>query len=92
MAPKFLIKHLRDRLVVDLSRKNADMADRKFRYDSLPRNAAQLEPGDNLVSWDVSDAFFDVPLSPAKQRRLAFRVGNRVFLPLVLPFDMKLSP
>lgn len=44
------------------------------------------------MSWDVSDAFFDVPLSPAKQRRLAFRVGNRVFLPLVLPFDMKLSP
>ena len=44
------------------------------------------------MSWDISDAFFHVPLSPVDQRRLAFRVGNRVFLPLVLPFGMKLSP
>ena len=92
VAPTLLIKHLRDRLVADLSQKNADMEDRKFKYDSLPRYAAQLQPGDHLVSCDISDAFFHVPLSPADQRRLAFRVGNRVFLPLVLPFGMKLSP
>jgi len=92
VAPTFLMKHPRHRLVADLSRKSADVADRKFNCDSLLRFAAQLEPGDNLVSWDVSDAFFHVPLSPADQLRLAFEVGNRVFLPLVLPFGMKLSP
>lgn len=93
VAPTFVAKgNSKDRLVVDLSRKNADMADRKFKYDSLARFTAQLQPNDNLISWDIQDAFFHVPLSPADQRRLAFRVGDRVFLPLVLPFGMKLSP
>lgn len=93
VAPTFVAKgNSKDRLVVDLSRKNADMADRKFKYDSLARFTAQLQPNDNLISWDIQDAFFHVHLSPADQRRLAFRVGDRVFLPLVLPFGMKLSP
>jgi len=92
VAPKLFIKHPRDHLVADLLRKNADMEDRLFKYDSCQRYAAKFEPGDHLVSCDISDALFLVPLSPTDQRRLAFQVGNRVFLPLVLPFGMMLSP
>jgi len=68
------------------------MEDHKIKYDSLRRYAAQPQTGDHLVSWAISDAFFHVPLSPADQLRLAFRVGKRVFLPHVLLFWMKLSP
>ena len=92
VAPTFVVKHPKDRLVADLSAKNADVQDRPFRYDNLPRYASQLSPGDHLFGWDISEAFFHVPLSPADQRRLAFRVGDRVLVPLVLPFGMKLSP
>lgn len=92
VSPSFVIHHPKDRLVVDLSGKNVAMEDRPFRYDDIPRYTSQLSPGDHLFSWDIQDAFFHIPLSPADQRRLAFRVGNRVFYPLVLPFGMKLSP
>lgn len=78
--------------MLDLSGKNLSMQDRPFRYDDIPRYTSQLSPGDHLFSWDIKDAFFHITLSPPDQRRLAFRVGNRVFYPLVLPFGMKLSP
>lgn len=92
VSPSFVVKPPKNRLVVDLSAKNADMKDRPFAYDSLPRYAAQLSPGDHLCTWDISGALFHVPLAPAVQARLAFRVGHRVFVPLVLPFRIKLSP
>lgn len=92
VSPTFVVHYPKDRLVVDLSAKNAYMEDRPFTYDNLPRFASQLLPGDHLVSWDISDAFMHIPLSPADQRRLCFRVGDRFFFPLVLPFGMKLSP
>jgi len=92
VAPTFVVKHPKDRLVADLSATNAAMQDRPFAYDNLPRYAAQLSPGDNLFSWDILEASFHVPLAPVDQRRLAFRVGGRVLVPLVLPLGMKLSP
>ena len=92
MAPTFNVKHPQDRLVVDLSEKNAVMQDLAFAYDNLPSYAAPLSPGDNVFSWDISEAWLNVPLVPVDQRWLACRVGARVLVPLVLPFGMKLSP
>lgn len=65
VSPYFVVHHPKDRLVVDLSTKNDHMADRPFAYDNLPRFAAQLMPGDHLISWDISDAFMHIPMSPA---------------------------
>lgn len=91
-SPTFVVHHPKERLVIDLSAKNDYMEDRPFAYDNLTRFSSQLLPGDHLVSWDISDAFLHVPLSPADQRRLCFRVGDRFFFPLTLPFGIKLSP
>lgn len=92
VSPTFVIYHPKNRLVVDLSSKNEYMDDRKFQYETLTGYTTQISPGDHLFSWDLKDAFFHIPLAPADQRRLAFRVGNRVFIPLVLPFGLKLAP
>lgn len=92
VSPTFVIYHPKNRLVVDLSAKNEYMDDRKFQYETLTGYTTQISPGDHLFSWDLKDAFFHIPLAPADQRRLAFRVGNRVFIPLVLPFGLKLAP
>lgn len=92
VSPTFFIHHPKDRLVVDLLAKNEFMEDRKFQYEMLTGYTTQLSPGDHLFSWDLQNAFFHIPLAPADQKRLAFRVGDRVFIPLVLPFGLKLAP
>lgn len=92
VSPSFVVKHPKSRLVVDISAKKRRLEDRPSSYDCIPRYNSQLEPSDHLCSWDISDAFFHVPLAPVYQRHLGFRVGDRVLLPLVLPFGMKLSP
>lgn len=75
-----------------MSAKNEHMDDRKFQYETLTGYTSQISPGDHLFCWDLKDAFFHISLAPADQKRLAFRVGNRVFIPLVLPFGLKLAP
>jgi len=88
----FIIKRAKDVLVADLSRKNAYMADRQFTYESLPRFASDQQPGDNVGSRNLCDAFFHELLCLADQLLLASRVCCRVFAQLVLPLGMKLAP
>lgn len=80
------------RLVVDLSVVNDYLEDRPFKYESLASFVAQLQPGDHLVSWDISDAFHHVLLDPADSERLAFVVDGQLYYPLSLPFGLKLAP
>ena len=92
LAPSFVVHKGKDRLVVDLSSRNAHVADRPFRYETLPGLVAQLDAGDHLVSSDIKVAFHHIRLQAADRLLLAFRVGDRVFLPNVLPFGLKLAP
>ena len=92
LAPSFVVNKGKDRLVVDLSSRNAHVADRPFRYETLPGLVTQLDAGDHLVLWDITDAFHHIRLQAADRLRLAFRIGARVFLPNVLPFGLKMAP
>lgn len=82
----------KDRFAVDLSSRNALVAHRPFRYETVPGLVAQLYAGDHLVSWDIKDAFHHIRMLAADRLRLVFRVSDHVFLPNVLPFGLKLAP
>lgn len=72
LAPSFVVHKGKDRLVVDLSERNAFIDDRRFVYEHLPGLVKQLVPDDHLVSWDIKDAFHHICLLPADRLRLAF--------------------
>lgn len=82
----------RPRLVVDLSAANAWLHDRRFRYETLPAFVCSLKRGDHMASWDVRDAFHHIHLAPREGVCLAFRVGGALYIPLTLPFGLKLAP
>lgn len=78
------------RLVVDMSSQNEYLHDRRFKYETIPAFVSMLKRGDHMASWDVSDAFHHIQLAP--RERLAFRVGQTLYVPLTLPFGLKLAP
>lgn len=80
------------RLVMDLSAVNDYLEDRPFKYESLASFVSQLQPGDHLTSWDISDAFHHVLLDPADSERLAFVLDGQLYYPLSLPFGLNLAP
>jgi len=61
-------------------------------FQHLALFLSQLEADDYLVSADVKDAFHRLASHPADARRLVFRLGNRYYEPLTLPFRFKLAP
>lgn len=52
------------RLVVGLSYINTSLEDRPFKYETLAAFVSRLQPGDHMISWDISDALHHVPLHP----------------------------
>ena len=93
VSPAFVADRLRKpRLVLDLKYVNSFLHDKPFRYESLALFLSQLEADDYLVSWDVKDAFHHLALQPVDAQRLVFRLGNRYYEPLTLPFGLKLAP
>lgn len=93
VSPAFVAdKKRKPRLVIDLSYVNGFLHDRPFKYESLAALLSQLEPQDYLVSWDVKDAFHHLMLQRQDSTRMNFRVGERYYEPLTMPFGLKLAP
>lgn len=80
------------RLVVDLSTVNAFLEDRPFKYESLASFVSQLKLGARMVSWNISDAFYQIPHAPSESAWLAFEVEGFLYVPLYLPMGLKLAP
>lgn len=74
------------RLVVDYKHMNAFLGDRPLKYEAMAEFLM------DLTSWDVADAFHHVFLAERETFRLAFAVGGVVYLPLTMPFGLKLAP
>lgn len=82
----------KQRLVIDYRVPNQYLEERKFKYESLYDLAPQLRPGDAMLSWDISDAFFHLEIRPTDKKYLCFTALGRVFEPVVMPFGLRLAP
>lgn len=80
------------RFVIDARYQNRVIDDRRFKYERLMDLAPQLRAGDQLISWDVKDAYLHVPLRKADQTYFAFQCMGRVFKCLTMPFGLKVAP
>jgi len=93
VSPAFIADRLRKpRLVLHLKYVNGFLHNKPFWYESLALFLSHVEADDYLVSWDVQDAFHHLAFQPADAWRLVFRLGNRYYEPLTLPFGLKLVP
>ena len=92
VSPTFIVHGRKDRLVIDLRLVNEWIQPRLFRYQRLAHFLSALLPDENLVSWDVQDAFYHVRLWPSHRKYFRFVVAGTVYEPRVLPFGMRLSP
>lgn len=84
----------KQRFVIDCRHQNqpAFMADRPFKYESLLDLASQLRPDDQLMGWDIKDAYHHVPLREGDKPFFAFQCLGRVFQCNTMPFGLKVAP
>lgn len=78
--------------VIDARHQNAHIDDRAFHYENLFDLAPQLRAGDQLMSWDVKDAYHHVPLRVEDRVYFGFQCSGRVFLCNTMPFGLKVAP
>ena len=80
------------RLVVDYRHPNAYMERRRFKYETLWELAPGLGPDDELISWDIADAYHHLRLRVEDQTFLCFTMLGRFFAPVSMPFGLALAP
>ena len=80
------------RVVFDFKHPNAFQAVSSCKYETLPDLAQVLRPGDALLQWDVKDAYHHLTLRPSDRKYLAFRTLGRVFVPITMPFGLRVAP
>lgn len=80
------------RAVFDLSHPNDYQDNASCKYETLQELAQVLRPGDALLSWDIRDAYHHLTIRPADRTYLAFRTLGRVFVPVTMPFGLRVAP
>lgn len=68
------------------------MERRRFKYETLWELAPGLAQGDQLISWDIADAFHHLRIRTEDQPFLTFTIQGRVFAPLSMPFGLAIAP
>lgn len=64
------------RPVIDLRDLNRTIKKERFKMESLQTILKFIQPGDWLLSVDLRDEYFHVPVAPFYQRFLRFAVGQ----------------
>jgi len=85
-------KNGQDRLIIDLSRLNNFITKVPFSIESLPILKSLIHKNDFMVSIDLSDAFFSIPLHPDCKKFITFQLRDKRFSFNVLPFGLTSSP
>ena len=93
-SPIFLVpKPSRDlRPVLDLRILNHFIEPKTFKMESVFTIISVLQPGDWLISVDLTDAYLHVPINESHQRYLRFLVGEDHFQFRCLPFGISTAP
>lgn len=82
----------KSRVVYDYTHPNDFQDASSCKYETLPDLAQSLRPGDALLTWDVKDAYHHLRIRPEDRKFLAFRCLGRVFVPLTMPFGLRIAP
>lgn len=80
------------RAVFDLKHPNEYQENASCKYETLQDLSQSLRPGDALLSWDIRDAYHHLTIRPADRTYLAFRTLGRVFIPVTMPFGLRVAP
>jgi len=80
------------RAVYDLKHPNEFQGNAACKYETLQELSMSLRPNDALLSWDIRDAYHHLRIRPADRTYLAFRTLGRVFVPITMPFGLRVAP
>ena len=80
------------RLVTDLRIINEYSEKKTFRNESIDDVIEVVQPNDLLITFDIKDGFFNVPIRKDHSKYFAFRWKNKVYKWNVLCFGWSLSP
>jgi len=80
------------RAVYDFKHTNEYQANASCKYETLQDLSQTLRPGDALLSWDIRDAYHHLTVRPTDRTYLAFRTLGRVFVPVTMPFGLRVAP
>lgn len=93
-SPLFLVRKKTGgfRPVVDLKRLNVFIRKEHFKMESLQSILLAIRLLDWMITVDLRDAYFHVPVHPEFQRFLRFTLGEQHFQFVCLPFGLTTSP
>ena len=80
------------RLVADLRHINSHINSKNFKYDNILSITENIKPDDRLVTVDIKDGFYHIPVSKQSQECLAFAFEGQKYKWCRLPFGCCVSP
>ena len=80
------------RLINDLRRINGHCKALKFQYEDIKCVLDIIQPQDRLITLDIKDGFYNIPVSPDSQKYLGIQWRNKTYVWTVLPFGLSVSP
>lgn len=81
-----------DRMIIDLSDLNEFVNKVTFKMEGLDVIKSLLQPDDFMMSVDLSNAFFSIPLHEDSKCFTTFEFNNTRYVYNVLPFGLSCSP
>ena len=85
-------KNGKRRPILDLSRLNRLIVTPKFKMETLDKVVKLIVSSMWGTSVDITDAYLHVPINKAFQKYFAFKLGDRTFVFLVMPFGLTTAP
>jgi len=94
VSPIFCVpkKNKKFRLVTDLRQLNESCSKRNFQYEDIRTVLDTVQPLDKLVTADIKDGFFHVPVHTEFQTYLGIEFRGKFYKWTCLPFGLSLSP
>ena len=80
------------RPIIDLSTLNNYITKTKFRMETVQSVLASVRQGDWMVSLDLKDAYFQIPIHPDSRKFLRFVTSSGTFQFKVLCFGLTTAP
>lgn len=85
-------KNKKLRLIFDLRHLNGHVENKQFHYEDINSVLSLIDHNDKLVTIDVRDGFYHVPISKHSQQFLGFEFDGKTYKWCRLPFGLCVSP